>query len=176
VKYLSDDHKSAIIENCSKYKDCILPNFDQSPTKNGCEIINHPSANTITPLPFSGTYEQQQDDGNGGHRNVTPNIDDVLAVGKKKSATELKPPSKAQLEIHRKWQAAAEVAGGVSARIVLSKPAAKSLIFSYLFNEFFPKNITDIHKVRHDTLRFIGTENSFNLTFLLFCFCRGSKL
>lgn len=123
-----------------------MPNFDCSPTKD-CSNIIKISTNTITPPPVSGILGQQQDKKMGIHGTVTPITDDMMAEGKKKSCPELKP-SKAQLEIHRKWQAAAEAAGGQSARIVLHKAIAKKIIFDFLFDAFCPMNITEIHKVR----------------------------
>lgn len=143
---MTQDHKSTLIEHCSKYKDCAMPSFDCSPTKD-CNNLVKSSSNTITPPPASGILGQRQDKSMGMHGTVTPNADDVLAEGKKKTCVEIKP-SKAQLEIHRKWQAAAEAAGGPSARIILQKAAAKKLIFDYLFDAFCPMNITEVHKVR----------------------------
>jgi hypothetical protein len=154
---MTQEHKQVLIDQCSKYKDCAMPIFDLSPTKEGSKIINHP-ANTITPPPISGILEQQQENSIGSQYTVTPTHDDMSMVAKKKLSTELKP-SKAQLEIHRKWQTAVEAAGGPKARIVLYKPAAKKLIFDFLFDAFRPMNITEIHKVmfnspsgRRDTL------------------------
>ena len=59
-----------------------------------------------------------------------------------------KAPSKQALAMHRKWQEAAEEMGGPDARIVVSKPAAKTLIYNQLHDAFAPMNITQIHKVR----------------------------
>ena len=123
-----------------------MPNFDCSPTKD-CSNLAKISSNTITPPPASGILGQQQEKGMVIHGTVTPNTDDMMSEGKKKPCAEIKP-SKAQLEIHRKWQAAAEAAGGQSARIVIHKVVAKKLIFDFLFDAFCPMNITEIHKVR----------------------------
>ena len=56
-------------------------------------------------------------------------------------------PSASALAMHRKWQEAAEAMGGPDARIVVSKPAAKKLVFDMLQDAFRPMNITMIHKV-----------------------------
>lgn len=143
---MTHDHKRTLIEHCSKYKDCAMPSFACSPTKDCNNHINR-SSNTITPPPVSGILGQRQDKSMGNHGTVTPDTaDDMMVEGKKKAPADLKP-SKAQLEIHRKWQAAAEAAGGQSARIVLQKATAKKIIFDFLFDAFCPMNITEIHKV-----------------------------
>lgn len=122
-----------------------MPSFICSPTKD-CSNVVERSSNTITPPPVSGILEYQQGKSMGIHGTVTPNTDGMKVVGKKKANAELKP-SKAQLEIHQKWQAAAEAAGGQSARIVIQKATAKKIIFDFLFDAFCPMNITEIHKV-----------------------------
>jgi hypothetical protein len=141
---MTHDHKRTLIENCSKYKDTAMPSFDFSPTKD-CSNRTKLSTNTITPPPVSGILGHQQEQSMGTYGTVTPNTDHLTVEGKKKTYTESKP-SKAQLEIHRKWQAAAEAAGGQSARIILHKGAAKKMIFDFLFDSFRPMNITEIHK------------------------------
>lgn len=140
---MTDEHKQALIEHCSKYKDCAMPNFELSPTKDN-NIPFKRTPNTITPPPLSGILDKQQESSSVGPCTVTPMNGE--AGKQKKVATEVKP-SKAQLEIHQKWQAAAEAAGGPNARIVLHKPIAKKIIFDFLFDSFRPMNITDIHKV-----------------------------
>jgi hypothetical protein len=52
------------------------------------------------------------------------------------------------IELHKKWLEAAQAMGGNDARIVVSKPAAKKLIFDFLYDSFQPMNITQIFKVR----------------------------
>jgi hypothetical protein len=53
-------------------------------------------------------------------------------------------PSVEALEIHRKWQAAAEAMGGPDARIIVEKKKAKKIIFALLYDSFRPMNITQI--------------------------------
>lgn len=125
-----------------------MPVFLDSPGKGTLEI-SQPHTYTVTPLPLSGDYPEKQT-GATGLTTVTPNIE---STSKARNDTSVKSnsapkPSKAQLEIHRKWQAAAEAAGGPGARIVLSKPIAKKIIYDSLYNAFRPMNITEIHKVR----------------------------
>ncbi len=52
--------------------------------------------------------------------------------------------SKSAIEAHRKWQAEAEKLGGPNARVVVSKPEAKKLIFDKLRDEFSPLNIDGV--------------------------------
>jgi hypothetical protein len=77
-----------------------------------------------------------------GNQSVTP----IPSGGASKNAAKA-PPSKEALAIHRKWQAEAEKHGGPDARIVVSKPAAKKLIFDMLHDSFRPMNITEIYQV-----------------------------
>ena len=85
----------------------------------------------------------------------------VGAANKKKSVTPVSlkdnnksggPPkkkeaSKEALAIHRKWQAEAVKLGGPEAKIVVSKGAAKKLIFDMMYDAFRPMNITEIYQV-----------------------------
>jgi hypothetical protein len=157
LKYLTQEHKDALIAKCSKYNDCTMPIFENSPVK-GATASLAVSANTITPLPISGTLENKQEHSIFDANAITPIHTEIKAetsnVAPKKSIAGMKP-SKAQLEIHRKWQAAAEAEGGPNARIVLHKPVAKKIIFDFLFDTFRPMNITEIHKV------------SFRFTFII---------
>jgi hypothetical protein len=165
VKHMTHEHQKALIEHCSKYKDCAMPIFALSPTKDGISstIINH-SANTITPLPILGNLEQQQEQHILGRQCIDVALSsDTSMISNKKPSTELKP-SKAQLEIHRKWQAAAEAEGGSNARIVLYKPTAKKMIFEFLFDAFRPMNITEIYKVL-----FHSTSSLRGLRLVLIC-------
>lgn len=62
---------------------------------------------------------------------------------KKKASTQ---PTASALAMHRKWQEAAEAAGGKDARIVVSKGAAKKLVYDLLHDTFGVMNITEIYK------------------------------
>ena len=68
------------------------------------------------------------------------------AAGDKKGNSITPPPchDMAVAEAHRKWQAEAERLGGPNARVVVSKPEAKKLIFDKLHNEFTPMNIDGV--------------------------------
>jgi hypothetical protein len=133
----------SILAKCSKRKDVEMPEFPESPSKGSSEPA---LTNTITPPPNSGTFATQKNVPKG-KSTITPSPAitelDKQTLDKKAS----NKPSKAQLEIHRKWQAAAEASGGQDARIVLSKPAAKEIIYDFLYDAFRPMNITEIHKV-----------------------------
>lgn len=69
--------------------------------------------------------------------------------GKTKTTTTSAKPSQEVLALHRKWQEQAVALGGKDARLVVSKPEAKRLIFQLLQEAFRPMNITQIHKVSH---------------------------
>ena len=108
------------------------------------------AAATITPPPIF----------NKAVANAQSNVV-VGAASKKKSVTPVplkdnnnkggppkkKEASKEALAIHRKWQAEAVKLGGPDAKIVVSKGAAKKLIFDMLHDAFRPMNITEIYQV-----------------------------
>jgi len=91
--------------------------FEHSPKPNSATLAADPPANFVTPPPS-------------------------VSVMQSKSMA----PTKA-LEVHKKWLEAAQSMGGTDARIVVSKPAAKKLIFDFLVNTFQPMNITQIYMV-----------------------------
>ena len=64
--------------------------------------------------------------------------------GKKPAAKPAAKLSKSAMESHRKWQAEAEKQGGPNAKIVVSKPEAKKIIFEKLNDEFTPMNINGV--------------------------------
>ena len=165
LQHMSDAHKKALITCCSKGTSVEMPNFDpvmapsaspDEPNEASLPVSNQTtsaaSAAAITPLPgqsaTASSYNPVQQSNvamaaggaaAGGGTEITP------AERPKKPAAK---PSKKVLETHRKWQEAAVAMGGKDARIVVSKPAAKKLIFDLLHDEFAPLNITVIHKVR----------------------------
>lgn len=144
---MTQEHIDELIAKCSKRKDIEMPLFPESPSK-ACAKQTAP-ANTVTPPPQNLTT--QKNDLPKGLSNITPSpalVENETSKNVNKVAAK---PSKVQLEIHRKWQAAAEAAGGPDARIVLSKPAAKKIIYDFLYDEFRPMNITEIHKVRKES-------------------------
>lgn len=159
LKYMTQEHKETLIAKCSKYKDCSFPDFsDKSPSKDETKTLpSIVTATVITPLSHSAvSVEKRLENPDPAQSTVTPNHSEmnveVRNIASKKAALGATKPNKAQLEIHRKWQAAAEELGGPGARIVLHKPLAKKMIFDFLFDAFRPMNITDIHKVLSFTL------------------------
>jgi hypothetical protein len=74
--------------------------------------------------------------------SVTPSP--MPPSSKKTEDEKPKVMSKSAIEAHRKWQAEAERLGGPNARVVVSKPEAKKLIFGKLHNEFTPMNIDGV--------------------------------
>lgn len=69
---------------------------------------------------------------------------DAATTAKNPTVEKPKVMSKSAIEAHRKWQAEAEKLGGPDARVVVSKPDAKKLIFDKLHNEFAPMNIDGV--------------------------------
>jgi hypothetical protein len=82
--------------------------------------------------------------GGKGKKSVTPAPE---GPKDKEKASKPKQPSKEALAIHRKWQVEAEKMGGPENKIVVSKPAAKKLIFDMLHDAFRPMNITEVYQV-----------------------------
>lgn len=126
-------------KKCSRKHDIELPVFDAASPNKG-EEIGAELTHTVTPFP--GTTQLASD---GNETFITPA---PAQPAKAAPAKKINPPSKQVLAMHRKWQEAAEAAGGKDARLVVSKPAAKKLIFDLLSESFRPMTITDIHRVR----------------------------
>jgi len=139
-----------LVAKCSRKSKIDMPIFNAaaSPAKETAEdaILS----NTITPPPNAGDTQvwafHEKKKG-----KVTPSPGTALTKGKAKSAK----PSKKLVEMHKKWQEEATKLGGPEARIVVSKPEAKKMIFDLLHDAFAPMNITQIYQVRHwrDPLR-----------------------
>jgi hypothetical protein len=142
---MTQEHKDALISKCSRKKDVPMPHFATVSPSKECEnkLVSH----AITPLPHDMNTATTQMAGNkNGNATVTPCPAVDLAVTKAPASVSSKP-SKQALAVHRKWQEAAEAVGGPQARIVVSKAAAKKIIFDFLNDAFRPMNITQIHKV-----------------------------
>ena len=119
---MSDEHKAALISKCSSKKQIAMPNFAASPSKT--DVTEIVASHTVTPLATGAAQTK------------------TVA-----SQTGARKPNKQSMAIHRKWQEAAATRGGPGARIIVSKPEAKKLIFDYLFDSFAPKNISQIYEV-----------------------------
>lgn len=135
IREMSEDHAQTLISKCSKKKDIAMPVLPKhlpliSPTK----VMDSASHTLFTPDPNQM----------GKKPKVTPSPAVASASTKTKAKSK---PSKQFLELHRKWQAAAEKAGGPSARIVVDKNDAKKLIFDLLYDKFRPMNITQVNTV-----------------------------
>lgn len=171
---MTQGHKDALVKKCSKYKETDMPIFPESPEKGE----RTPAlTNTVTPSLVSGSCDEQQAD-HADRSVATMEIESSKDGETKKLSSTFSKPSKAQLEIHRKWQAAAEAAVGPGARIVLSKPVAKQLIYDFLYDSFRPMNITEIHKVG---CIYITVQCDCTLSIFLFWYhsvslCRVSRL
>ena len=150
VKYLDPEHLRVMAQKCSHGKDPSMPVFSAPPIESlSCSLspkaepntIAVTTANFVTPPPTSlaGSKEastlpsslvNSKPVGGGAKANVSRN-------------------AKA-LELHKKWLETAQAMGGKEARIVVAKPAAKKLIFDFLYDAFQPMNITQIYKVLPD--------------------------
>jgi hypothetical protein len=160
LKYMTEEHKKALITHCSDRADVAMPDFDPamapsaSPKQNESSLHKShqtaAAATTVTPLPgqsymktttttiMDTAQQPPAADVDGGGAKITP------AERAKKPNVK---PSKKDMETHAKWQKEAETMGGKDARIVVSKPKAKTLIFELLRDEFAPMNITTINNV-----------------------------
>ena len=131
VTFMTAAHKKVLATKCSQSPHIAMPVFPESPSKDSrtTGLASH----TVTPPP--GALQMKSSSKNNTNGNtVSP------------ATTVKKPPSKQVLALHRKFQETAEAMGGPGTRIVVSKPAAKKLIFDHLFDSFRPKNITQIYK------------------------------
>lgn len=140
ITHMTADHKRVIAEKCSSQKAPSFPDIpnghEASPPRESGDDKSSMS-HTITPLQSSNMTQARK---KGMESTVTPSP----AV-----ATAARPTqqSKNLLKAHRKWQEQAEAMGGKNARIIVSMPAARKLIFDMLHDAFCPMNITEIHKV-----------------------------
>jgi hypothetical protein len=154
---MSPEHMAALVDKCSKYKTVPMPKFMRNHDKTvGC------TENDGMHSPQQGMATKSL---NEGMAVVTPCADNLQPSVK----AVVPKPSKQMLETHRKWQEMAESMGGVGARIVVSKPEAKKLIYDELYDSFRPMNITDIYKVRslshyEDSFQYIATNGCTNET------------
>lgn len=131
VTYLEPEHLRVIARKCSSRKNPPMPVFPSSDSvspKGKPNNTDAATANFVTPPPNSLGFKE-----NAGGAPPKANT-----AGKAKA-----------LEAHKKWLEAAQAVGGKDARIVVSKPAAKKLIFDFMYDAFRPMNITQIFKVRH---------------------------
>jgi hypothetical protein len=144
------DHRAIIIEKCSGRYAPTMPNIptsldDSSETATG-NLSTDMNANdeqvthAITPPPnkLHKSLDIQPGDGKEilKQNMVTPS---PAATG----------PSKQALAIHQKWLETAKALGGD--KLIVSKEAAKKVIFDVLHDAFRPMNITDIFNVSlHD--------------------------
>jgi hypothetical protein len=141
---MTEEHKSFLRSKCSRRKTVDMPEFPQqnlAKTPGGAHETN---SHTVTPVPQHGLPLKNASTATaGGASEVTP----FDTKPKEKPAQK---PSKAVLEMHKKWQEQAETMGGKGARqrIVVKKEDAKVLINGLLHDAFRPMNITQIHAVR----------------------------
>ena len=138
LSFMSEEHMTLMRAKCSKRKKVAMPTFPPQTSANS--PIPHPkTSHTVTPVPQSGS--------SGSNVRPSSNANDVTPMEPKPKNRVAPKPSKEALAIHKKWQEQAEAMGGKDARIIVSKPDAKKLIFELLHDAFRPMNITQVHKV-----------------------------
>lgn len=131
TKYIEPRHLKLIASKCSRRKNMEMPAFPMSSSPQ--PKTNCGKSNLVTPPPRSLDVKGSSSD------------DKTAQAASGKSALKT---SKA-VALHAKWREAAQAMGGKDARIVVSLPIAKKLVFDYLYEEFRPMNITQIYKVRN---------------------------
>jgi len=135
---MTEKHKALMAQKCSSKPDIALPDFPLTSPGNKDIQTEEIGSHTVTPLP-NATKMDEEVPNDTNAPIVSPNPAEPSKI--------CKQPSKQALALHRKWQEAAEAMGGPGTRIVVSKPAAKKIIFDFLYDSFHPMNITDIYKV-----------------------------
>jgi hypothetical protein len=162
LKHMTKEHLFTLASKCSSKSDVHMPVFPTtaSPSAADVDIASH----TVTP-----GRNAQIDAATETLASVTPSPGQALKDANVAKAGKLKPPaSQKQLEMHRQWQATAESMGGPNARIIVSKPEAKKLIFDVLHDAFAPMNITELHSVRRRRVITKGSTSATALTFPCF--------
>ncbi len=153
IDLLTEENRRLIAEKCSEHDDPTLPilptsmsllsTIDTAGNKMGLSITPPPSHENAVAEGKSnvviGAVHCKSKKTKGG---VTPSP--MPPSSKKPEGDKPKVMSKSAIEAHRKWQTEAERLGGPNARVVVSKPEAKKLIFDKLYNEFVPMNIDGV--------------------------------
>ncbi len=141
VNYMEPKHIRVMALKCSSRKNPRMPVFSSSSPEGKVE----PIANFVTPPP--------------------PSKENTLLLNTKEIGPPPKVAGKAKaIEVHKKWLEAAQAMGGKDARIVVSKPAAKKMIFDFLYDSFQPMNITQIFQVRCVIILSCGSSHSVSHT------------
>mmetsp|Transcript_12862 Transcript_12862/g.19525 ORF Transcript_12862/g.19525 Transcript_12862/m.19525 type:complete len:634 (+) Transcript_12862:355-2256(+) len=119
-----------------------VPNLTKKQGSGSSEVA------AVTPPPSAKTdvpdAKQEEISNSDKRKSSEAALVSPQPVAMKKKA--LPQPTASALAMHRKWQEAAEAAGGKDARIVVSKAAAKKLIYDLLYDTFGVMNITGIYK------------------------------
>ena len=144
LKHMTQEHMDLLVAKCSRKGKIDMPNFDAAASPAKETVENSILSNTITPPPNAGDTQVWAFHSKKKGK-VTPSPGTALTKGKSKGSKH----SKKLMEMHKQWQEQATAMGGPEARIVVSKPEAKKIIFDLLHDAFAPMNITQIHKVRH---------------------------
>ncbi len=151
IDHLTEENRRLIVEKCSEQEDPILPTSMSLLSTAGAAGSSKGTSITPPPGHDKAIAESQSNvvvgavHSKGGKKmqgGVTPSP--MPPSSKKTDDDKPKVMSKSAIEAHRKWQAEAEKLGGPNARVVVSKPEAKKLVFDELRNEFAPMNIDGV--------------------------------
>lgn len=150
-RYLTAQHRQAIIQHCSKNNKAqewptFLPETppDQT-TKSSAKGGSDKNINTqaLTPVPPS---HQARGAKGKGKSLVTPSPRPLSSKQPPKAAAK-KKFSKAALANIQKWQKEAEAVGGKGVKICFDKEEAKKKVYEFLYDSFRPMTITDVYNV-----------------------------
>jgi hypothetical protein len=173
VDFLSEENRKLIAEKCSEEESPAMPDLPAILSLLSTADVdgNENSVPAITPPPchsravvhnqsevvvgaVHGKKRAKVKEGGvtpspmppkGASKQAPPGKSiDAATTAKNPAVEKPKVISKSAIEAHRKWQAEAEKLGGPDARVVVSKPDAKKLIFDKLHNEFAPMNIDGV--------------------------------
>ena len=160
MKMMTNEHREFLIDNCTAQTSPKMPEGltncngeskitpdTPSPSIKSSPKIEEDKACAVTPTPkkiitSDDTSQNKETKVNINASKLKTKL--VTPTQNFNKASESKKPSKAALAIHRKWQEAAESMG--SNRIIVSKVAAKQVIFDGMKDAFRPMNITEIYK------------------------------
>jgi hypothetical protein len=173
VDFLSEENRKLIAEKCSAEESPAMPNLpastslmstaDEDGNENGVPAITPPPSHSLAVAhnqsevvvgAAHGKKRAKEKEGGvtpspmppkGASKQAAPGKSiDATSTANNPAVEKPKVMSKSAIEAHRKWQAEAEKLGGPDARVIVSKPDAKKLIFDKLHNEFAPMNIDGV--------------------------------
>ena len=141
IKFMAAEHKCLIAKKCTRQDAAKMPNLPEQAPKPGA----------VTPPPgkvvIGGAKQLREAASSKGTKAkgsaITPSpVPPRGAGGKKSKSTK---PNATHSAVQKKWQEAAEKAGGPGARIITNKTEAKKIVFDMLHDSFRPMNMTEIY-------------------------------